>query len=447
MRDAAPSRDPRLALLAEHVRSVTPRPEHGRVVRAVGTILWAILPGARIGELCRLEERGPESVALLAEVVGLDGDHAILAPIGDMRGLSQRAVVIRTGDVLRVPVGAAVLGRVLDGLGRPLDVATRGSLPVDTVTRPVEARPPEALDRALVATTLPVGIRAIDGMLTCGEGQRMGVYGEPGSGKSSLLAQLVRNASVDVIVVGLIGERGREVRDFIERQIDAVTRLRCVMVVATSDRPAVERVKAAYTATSVAEGFRDAGQRVLLVIDSITRFARALREIGLAAGEPPTRRGYPPSVLAELPRLLERAGPAARGSITGFYSVLVEGDGVGDPIAEETRGILDGHVVLSSKLASAGHFPAIDILASRSRLMDAVVTDAHRAGARHVRTLLQRYDEIEFLVQVGEYRPGADALNDEALARIGALRDFLCQDAHLRAPFSGTQAWLARQRA
>ncbi len=433
-----------LSSLAEHLRSVSPRPEHGRVVRAIGTVLWAILPGARIGELCRLEEGG---TTLLAEVIGLDGDKAVLAPVGDMRGLSQRAAVVRTGDVLRVPVGAAVLGRVLDGLGQPLDLAAKGALPPGVPTRPVEMAPPEALDRALVASPMSLGIRAIDGLLTCGEGQRLGIYGEPGSGKSSLLAQLVRGAGVDVVVVGLIGERGREVRDFIERQLDPAARARCVLVVATSDRPAVERLKAAYTATTIAEAFRDAGQRVLLVVDSITRFARALREIGLAAGEPPTRRGFPPSVMAKLPRLLERAGPAATGSITAFYSVLVEGDGVGDPIAEETRGILDGHIVLSPKLASAGHFPAIDVLASRSRIMDAVVPTDHRDGARHLRGLLQKHEEIEFLVQVGEYRAGADLAGDEALAKIGGLRDFLRQNSRQNTPFAETQAWLARLHA
>ena len=431
-----------LTALTAQLSALTPRPEHGRLLRAVGTVLWALLPGARIGELCRVEERG--APPLLAEVIGLDGDTAVLAPIGDMRGLSQRAAVIPTGDVLRVPVGQGVLGRVLDGMGRPLDVAEHGPLPRAIPTRPVQMAAPDPLDRALVSKALPLGVRAIDGMLTCGEGQRLGIYGEPGSGKSSLLAQLVRGAEVDAVVIGLIGERGREVRDFIDRQLDPAARSKTVMVVATSDRPAVERLKAAYAATTIAEAFRDAGQRVLLVIDSITRFARALREIGLAAGEPPTRRGFPPSVMAELPRLLERAGPGATGSITAFYSVLVEGDGTGDPVAEETRGILDGHIVLSPKLAATGHFPAIDVLASRSRVMDAIVPPAHRNAARHLRGLLQRHDEIEFLVQVGEYKAGADPVSDEALAKIGAVRGFLRQEQSDRTALVETQAWLSR---
>jgi type III secretion protein N (ATPase) len=310
--------------------------------------------------------------------------------------------------------------------------------------RPCEAAPPDALSRALVNRPLPLGLRAIDGLLTCGEGQRIGIYGEPGGGKSTLLAQLVRGAAVDVVVVGLIGERGREVRDFIENQISAEARRRTVLVVATSDRPAVERMKAAMTATAIAEGFRDEGQRVLLVMDSVTRYARALREIGLAAGEPPTRRGFPPSVMAELPRLMERAGPAARGSITAFYTVLFEGDGAGDPIAEETRGILDGHIILSPKLAASGHYPAIDVLTSRSRVMEAVVGREHRAYAGRLRDLLSRHAEIEFLVQVGEYRKGVDPKNDMALERIEAIRAFLRQASEDYTPFPEMLAHLTR---
>ena len=435
------SLDTKLGRLADSVRAATPRPSRGRIVRAVGTVLRAILPDARLGELCRIERPGQE--ALLAEVVGLDEDAALLAPIGDTLGLSAGAEVTRTGDVLRVPVGDALLGRVLDGLGRPLDARVRGPLG-SCEHRPCNVPPPPALDRRLVEHALPLGVRVIDGLLTCGEGQRIGIYGEPGGGKSTLLASLVRGARADVAVVALVGERGREVRDFIERQLDAETRARAVLVVATSDRPAVERLKAAYTATTIAEGFRDQGRRVLLVMDSVTRYARALREIGLAAGEPPTRRGFPPSVMAELPRLMERAGPGAVGSITAFYTVLVEGDGTGDPVAEETRGILDGHIVLSPKLAAQGHYPAVDVLQSRSRVMDAVTGPAHRAQAAHVREMLHRYEEIEFLVQVGEYQAGADPRSDAALASIGAIREFLRQGASEQTEFGEVQAWLAR---
>ena len=432
----------RLSEVAGRVGVAAPRPAHGRITRAVGTVLRALMPEARLGELCQLIDPG-RAAPLLAEIVGLDGDEAILAPVGDMAGLSAGAEVIPLHDVLRIPVGPALLGRVLDGLGQPLDMATNGELP-SCERRPCSMAPPAAMARHLVDTVLPVGVRAVDALLTCGEGQRLGIYGEPGGGKSTLLASLVRGAQVDVTVVALVGERGREVRDFIERQLDAAARARTVMVVATSDRPAVERVKAAHAATTIAEAFRDQGLRVLLVMDSVTRFARALREIGLASGEPPTRRGFPPSALAELPRLLERAGPGRTGSITAFYTVLVEGDGSGDPIAEETRGILDGHIVLSPKIAAGGHYPAIDVLASRSRVMDAIAGPEHRSQAASVREVLQRYGEIEFLVQIGEYAHGADARNDAALARIGAVQEFLKQAAGAPAPFPETLAWLAK---
>ncbi len=428
--------------LALALRDGSPRPLRGRLVRAIGTVLRAVMPEARVGELCRLDDLGLAQ-PLMAEVVGLDGDEAVLAPIGDVRGLSIGAEVTATRDVLRVPCGEAVLGRVLDGLGRPLDTTTAGPLPPCPM-RPCEAVPPDALSRQLVERPLPLGLRAIDGLLTCGEGQRIGIYGEPGGGKSTLLAQLVRGAAVDVVVVGLIGERGREVRDFIENQISEEARARTVLVVATSDRPAVERMKAAMTATAIAEGFRDEGKRVLLVMDSVTRYARALREIGLAAGEPPTRRGFPPSVMAELPRLMERAGPAERGSITAFYTVLFEGDGSGDPVAEETRGILDGHIILSPRLAASGHYPAIDVLSSRSRVMEAVADPAHRASARKLRDLLGRHAEIEFLVQVGEYRKGVDPMNDMALERIENIRAFLRQASEDHTPFPDMLAQLER---
>lgn len=431
-----------LGRLRQQVHALDARPVRGRVVRTVGTVVHAVLPGARLGELCRLHDRG-RAAPLLAEVVGLDGDGAVLAPLDDMVWLSAGAEVEPTGDVLRVPVGSPLLGRVVDGLGRPLDAAARGSLgPCES--RAVNAAAPPALDRRPIGQVMPLGVRAIDGLVTCGEGQRLAIYGEPGGGKSTLLASLVRGAAVDVVVVALVGERGREVRDFIERQMDADARARAVVVVATSDRPAAERLKASYTATTIAEAFRDEGRRVLLVMDSVTRFARALREIGLAAGEPPTRRGFPPSVMAELPRLLERAGPAASGSITAIYTVLVEGDGTGDPVAEETRAILDGHVVLSPSLAGAGHYPAIDVLASRSRIMDAVTDAAQRTRAARVRDLLHRYNELEFLVQVGEYKPGSDPRGDAALAAIDGIRAFLRQGPAEQTSWEETQAWLSR---
>jgi len=431
----------RLDRLPAEMQTLQPRPNRGRLVRAVGTVLRAVLPDVRLGELCRIQacRAGP----LLAEVVGFDGDEAVLAPLGEVMGLNAGAEVEATGDVLRVPVGPALLGRVLDGLGRPLDTSQHGPLKA-TSYRPVLASPPPALDRQRVERPLPLGVRVIDGLLTCGEGQRVGIYGEPGVGKSTLLASLIRGANVDIVVVALVGERGREVRDFLERGIAAEMRARTVTVVATSDRSAIERLKASLTATAIAEAFRDAGLRVLLVLDSVTRFARALREVGLAAGEPPARRGFPPSVAAELPRLLERAGPGPIGSITAFYTVLVEGDGNSDPVAEETRAILDGHIILSPQLAASGHYPAIDVLTSRSRVMDAVVEPAHRDRATAVRALLHHHSEIEFLVKVGEYKPGTDPRSDAALAGIDAVRAFLRQEATELSKWEETLTWLSR---
>lgn len=413
------------------LQAVEPRPLKGRVIRATGTVIHAAAPDVAVGELCRLKD--PNSGRqLLAEAVGLSGDTVILTPIGEMTGLSTQTEVVRTGAPLQVAVGPALLGQVLDSLGRP-----RGAPPDQGIdasqldegwtTYPIRAEPPDALERALISRPMALGIRVIDGLLTCGEGQRIGIYGAPGTGKSSLLASIVKGAEADVAVVALIGERGREVREFVERHLGEEGRRKSVLVVATSDRSAMERVKAAYVATAIAEYFRDQDLRVLLLIDSITRFARAQREIGLAAGEPPTRRGFPPSVFAELPRLMERAGSGKQGSITAFYSILVEGDGTADPIAEESRGILDGHITLSPKLGGAGHYPAIDVLESRSRVMDVVANRAHSQAATHLRALMARHAEIELLLRVGEYHAGSDPLADEAVRKIGAIRAFLRQ--------------------
>jgi len=432
-----------LPRLREAARAVDTRPVRGRVTRAVGTLIHAVVPGVRVGELCRIEdERG--SFCLEAEVVGLAEDTALLTPIGAIENLSARAEVVPTGRMVEVPVGEGLLGRILDGRGRPLD----GGPTLDaSPTRSLRGQAPNPLERQLVARPMPLGVRVIDGLLTVGEGQRLGIYGEPGGGKSSLLAQIVKGTQADVCVIALIGERGREVREFVERHLGPEGMARSVLVVATSDRSAVERVQAAYAATTIAEHFRDAGRRVVLMMDSVTRFARALREIGLAAGEPPTRRGFPPSVFASLPGLMERAGPGATGSITAFYTVLVEGDGGGDPIAEETRGILDGHIVLSPALASANHYPAVDVLASRSRVMGAVASGEHLSAAARWRQLLARYGEVEFLLQVGEYKAGADPLADTAIARIEDLRGFLRQPEAETTTFEETVAWMQRLAA
>lgn len=439
-----------LPRLREAAERTALRAVRGRVERISGTMIEAVLQGVQVGELCRLREpaaaRGGLGVAppagIEAEVVAVHGGRAFLTPLGDVSGLSTRAEVTATGRRLTVAVGPGLLGRVLDGLGRPLD--RPHDPPRCEAEIPIEGAPPAAVDRPPVERALPLGTRAIDALMTCAEGQRVGIFGPAGAGKSSLIARIVRSAEADVFVVALVGERGREVGEFLERTLGSQARRRTVVVAATSDRPALERVKAAQVATAIAEWFRNRGQRVVLLVDSLTRLARAWREIGLAAGEPPTRRGYPPSVFAALPRLLERAAPDRGGTITAFYTLLVEGDLALDPIAEEVKSILDGHLVLSAKLAEADHYPAIDVLASRSRVMSQVTGAGHRNAAAHVRRLLARYDEIELLVRVGEYQPGSDALADEALRKIEAVRAFLREGSDEATPFA---AMLTRLQA
>jgi ATP synthase in type III secretion protein N len=331
---------------------------------------------------------------------------------------------VGTGKPLSVPVGPQLLGRVISGLGEPIDGL--GPIVCDD-SRPVFADPPDPMSRAMIERPLPTGIKIIDGLMTLGEGQRMGIFAPAGVGKSTLMGMLARGAQCDVSVIALIGERGREVREFIEFILGPEGMARSVVICATSDRSSIERAKAAYVATAVAEHFRDQGQRVLLMMDSLTRFARAQREIGLAAGEPPARRGFPPSVFAELPRLLERTGMGRIGSITALYTVLAEDESGGDPIAEEVRGILDGHMILSRRIAAKNQYPAIDVLASLSRVMSQVVPAAHADAAGALRNLMAKYDEVEMLLQVGEYQAGNDPVADIAIERAGEVRAFLNQ--------------------
>ncbi|WP_249198106.1 FliI/YscN family ATPase [Gluconobacter wancherniae] len=428
-----------LPMLRSRAAGIDTHPMQGRVVSATGTIIRAILPNVAVGDLCRLQNHDRDW-SLDAEVVGLDGNEVLMTPMGSLEGVSVDTEVVTTGGRRSFPVGERLLGRVLDALGTPID----GLGPLEAgPSRSVQAAPPPAMERQSIARPLPVGLRALDGLLTCGEGQRLGVYGEAGAGKSTLMSAIVKGSSADVAVVALVGERGREVREFVEHNLGAEGLKNAILIVATSDRPAAERVVCAQAATTVAEYFRDQGLKVLLFVDNVTRYARALREIGLAAGEPPTRRGFPPSVFAALPQLMERAGMGVRGSITAFYTVLVE-DGMDDPIAEETRGILDGHVILSRALAATGHYPAIDVLTSRSRVMSLVTDPRHQAAATKIRSLWAKYQEIEFLLQVGEYKPGGDALADEAIAKIGALRGFLRQDNDERTSFAEILEWLNR---
>jgi ATP synthase in type III secretion protein N len=426
------------------INETPPITVRGRVLQVVGTIIRAAAPGARIGDLCMLHN--PEDAfELPAEVVGLQRDAVILTPLGDLQGLSTLTEVIPTGRPHLAPAGRSLLGRVLDGLGRPLDVAECGPLVPEALV-PVYADAPDPLKRRVIDKPVPLGVRALDATLTCGEGQRMGIFAAAGGGKSTLMSMLVRGAVVDVTVMALIGERGREVREFIERDLGPEGRAKSVVIVATSDRSSMERSKAAYVATAIAEWYRDQGLRVLFLMDSVTRFARAQREIGLAAGEPPTRRGFPPSVFATLPKLMERAGNNDRGSITAFYTVLVEGDDMAEPIADETRSILDGHIVLSRALSAANHYPAIDVLASASRVMGAVTSAEHRTLAGRMRQLMAKFNEVELLVRIGEYKQGSDPLADEAVAKIEAIRAFLRQPTHelvdFEAMLSGLRAAL-----
>lgn len=406
----------------------------GRVTQVIGTIIKAVVPSVKIGEVCILRQPG-EDFELKAEVVGFARDAALLTPLGDMYGISASTEVIPTGRSHMVPVGPGLLGRVLDGLGRPLDAKERGPLQADKFY-PVFADAPDPLSRRVIQDPLPMGVRAIDAFLTCGEGQRMGIFAAAGGGKSTLMGMLVKGAQVDATVIALIGERGREVREFIEHELGEEGRKRAVIVCATSDKSSMERAKAAYVATAIAEYFRDQGKKVLFLMDSVTRFARAQREIGLAAGEPPTRRGYPPSVFATLPKLMERVGMNDKGSITALYTVLVEGDDMTEPVADETRSILDGHIVLSRALAASNHYPAIDVLSSASRVQNNVISAPHKAAAGRVRELMAKYNEVELLVKIGEYKRGSDAITDEAIDKIDDIRAFLRQRTNEQAEFS-----------
>jgi type III secretion system H+-transporting two-sector ATPase len=419
---------------------VVPLGVRGRVVEVTGLVIKARVPGVRIGELCQIATPLRDA-PVPAEVVGFKGELVYLMGLGDLTGLGPDSEVRPTGHVMTVRVGPGLLGRVLDGLGRPAD--GKGPLAAgENSEYPVYAPPPDPLRRRRVKQPLAVGVRAIDGMLTVGEGQRLGIFAAAGGGKSTLLGMIARNTSADVNVIALIGERGREVLDFIEENLGKEGLRRSVVVVATSDQPTLVRLKSAYVATAVAEYFRDRGRSVVLVLDSITRFARAQREAGLAVGEPPARAGFPPSVFATLPRLLERAGNAERGSITAFYTILVEGDDMTEPVADEVRSILDGHVVLSRELAARGHYPAIDILRSASRVMPSVAAAAHQQSAQRVRELVATYERQRDLILLGAYKQGTDARVDEALVRWPAIEAWLRQGTHEKAPFEETLAGL-----
>jgi ATP synthase in type III secretion protein N len=433
------SADLTLAELGQRLAGLRTVSERGRVVQAWGTTLRATGLSARIGQQCLIRSAG--SAPLRAEVVGLSQGEAILVPLAGLQNVASDAQVELLPQAAMVPFGRALLGRVVDAFGQPLDGKP---LPAGLKQASVYREPPNPLLRAPIGQALATGVRAIDAALTVGVGQRVGVFACAGGGKSTLSGMLARTAASDVNVIALIGERGREVREFLEDSLGESGLKRSVVVVSTAERPAMERLRAAHAATAIAEGFRAEGQRVMLIMDSVTRFARALREIGLAVGEPAVRRGFPPSVFAEMPRLFERAGNDVKGSITAFYTVLSEDEDGMDPVSEEVRSLLDGHIVLSRDLARAGHYPAIDVLASASRVFERVTRIEQRQGAQRLRALLAKHAEIRFLLQVGEYRAGSDELADQAIERWPALQDFLRQRPDESTPMAQTLARLTQ---
>ena len=394
----------------------------GRVSDLIGLVIEATGLHAEVGEVCLVNgDRGHDPVP--AEVVGFRGQRTLLMPLGEMEGIGPGTTARATGSSFRIRVGDDLLGRVIDGLGNPLDGMPRadGGRPRSTA-----AAPPDALSRPRIEQRVDLGVRALDALVPCGRGQRLGIFAGSGVGKSSLLGMIARSTTADVNVIALVGERGREVREFVERDLgDALAR--SIVVVATSDQPALVRIKAAFTATAIAEHFRDQGHDVMLMMDSVTRFAMAQREVGLAIGEPPATRGYTPSVFAQLPRLLERSGAAAVGSITALYTVLVDGDDMNEPIADAARSILDGHIVLTRELAHASHYPAVDVLQSVSRLVDEVVSPDVRAAGQAVRQLLAAYREKADLIAIGAYQRGTDGAVDAAIALRPQIERFLRQ--------------------
>lgn len=397
-------------------------PVVGRIIGATGLIIESAGPRVKLNELCLMQGDG---MTIPAEVVGFRDDRVLLMPLSEIDGIRPGWSVHGTGGPLMVGTGPGLLGRVLDGIGTAVD--DRGAIKGDRRLRAVTGLPPAPLSRQRIKEPAPLGVRVLDGLLTVGKGQRIGIFAGSGVGKSTLLGMVARSSSAHCNVIALIGERGREVREFIERDLGQDGLRRSVVVVATSEQPALVRIRAALTATAIAEDFRDQGMDVLLMMDSVTRLAQAQREVGLSVGEPPATRGYTPSVFTMLPRVLERSGTGAVGSVTGIYTVLVDGDDMNEPVADAVRGILDGHVVLSRKLAHAGQFPAVDVLASISRVMPEVTSLEHRAMASRLRSLLAAYKEAEDLIQIGAYQAGTNPLVDEAIAKLPAIRAFLTQ--------------------
>lgn len=420
--------------LLNHLEDIELTTVHGRITEVVGMLIRAVVPQVKMGEVCLIKRAGEP---LAAEVVGFTKEEVILSPLGDMRGIGPSSEVIPLRMPMHIKVGPGLLGRVLNGLGQPLDEDEKGPLNL-TETFPIINTPPDPLKRMLIEEPLSVGVRAIDGVLTCGKGQRVGIFAAAGVGKSTLLGMIARNAVADVNVISLIGERGREVREFLINDLGEEGMKKSVVIVSTSDQAAQTRLNAAYVGTAIAEYFRDQGKSVILMMDSVTRYARALREIGLAAGEPPARAGYTPSVFATLPRLLERSGNSEKGSITAFYTILVAGDDLNEPVADEVRSILDGHIVLSSDLARQHHYPAIDVLASVSRILTQIIDKQQVQLISTLREVLANYKKNELLIKIGEYKAGTDKNADFALKYIDKVNRFLKQQIDEKPSFEDT---------
>ena len=424
--------------LIGHLEDIELTTVHGRITQIVGMLIRAVVPNVKMNEVCLIKREGEP---LIAEVVGFTKEEVFLSPLGEMFGIGPSSEVIPTRLPLHIKVGPKLLGRVLNGLGQPLDIETKGELEVEE-TYSVINPPPDPLKRGMIDEPISVGVRALDGVLTCGRGQRIGIFAAAGGGKSTILGMIARYAVADVNVISLIGERGREVREFIENDLGEEGLARSVIVVSTSDQAAQLRLNAAYVGTAIAEYFRDQGKTVILMMDSVTRFARALREVGLAAGEPPARAGYTPSVFATLPRLLERSGNSDKGSITAFYTILVAGDDMNEPVSDEVRSILDGHIILSSELARQYHYPAIDVLASVSRILPSITSEEHRKLIGQVREVLANYKKNELLIRIGEYKPGSDKAADFAIKYVDKVNRYLKQKVDEKCTFEETMEQL-----
>jgi len=408
----------------------------GKVSRIIGVTIESTGPNSAIGDLCKIKLR--DGTTVLAETVGFSDNKVLLMPLEDVGGLYVGAPVEKVEDKITIKVGTDLLGHVLDGIGRPID----GNKIKHYENKSIYSSAPNPLVRKRIKEPLSVGVRAIDGFLTLGKGQRIGIMAGSGVGKSTLLGMIARNTSADINVIGLIGERGREVREFIEKDLGEEGLKRSILVVSTSDSPALLRVKALYTATTIAEYFRDLGYDVLMMVDSITRWAMAQREIGLSIGEPPTTRGYTPSVFANMPKILERAGNSVDGSMTAIYTVLVEADDMNDPIGDSVRSIVDGHIVLSRKLADSSHYPPIDILASVSRLMTEVADKEHLEASKFIKDIYASYIDSKDLIEVGAYKKGSNPKVDVALAEIENINNFLRQDIYEKTDYKETLAML-----